>query len=83
VTVTFFERSLFGSPESEARYTKTFFAFGATEEDIHHAFATAHYDGLVEDGNNKYLLIGFDTKANPKENRHFPKPLRPGIIGPG
>jgi hypothetical protein len=43
------------------------FKHGITEEDIYHAFVTARYDGLVEDGNNKYLLIGFDTKGNPIE----------------
>ncbi|GHT72450.1 hypothetical protein FACS1894110_26830 [Spirochaetia bacterium] len=43
-----------------------------TEADIRHAAdlwsdATARYDGPVEDFDNKYILIGFDTKANPVE----------------
>ena len=43
------------------------FKHGVAKDDICHAFATARYDGLVEDSANKYLLIGFDTKSNPVE----------------
>jgi hypothetical protein len=40
---------------------------GITEADIRHAIKTACYDGPVEGYDNKYLLLGFDTKANPIE----------------
>jgi hypothetical protein len=43
------------------------FKHEVTEEDIRHAFATARYDSPVEGFDNKYFLIGFDTKANPIE----------------
>ena len=48
------------------------FDHGATESDIYKAFDTAVYDGFMdepadEDARDKYLLIGFDTKANPIE----------------
>jgi hypothetical protein len=53
--------------EPEIICKESAFKHGITEEDIGHAFATARYDGLVEDSTNKYLLIGFDTKSNPIE----------------
>jgi hypothetical protein len=37
---------------------------GVTEADIRHAFKTARYDGLLKVYDNKFLLLGFDTKAN-------------------
>jgi hypothetical protein len=45
---------------------------GVDEADIRRAFDTAVYDGLLdepgdEDARDKYLLIGFDRKANPLE----------------
>jgi len=43
-----------------------------TEADIYQAFDTAIYDSLLDEPNDddaqgKYLLIGFDSKANPLE----------------
>jgi hypothetical protein len=48
------------------------FKHGASESDIRRAFDTAVYDGLLDeadddDAREKYLLIGFDRKANPLE----------------
>jgi hypothetical protein len=48
------------------------FKHGASDVDIRRAFDTAVYDGLLdeaddEDARDKYLLIGFDCKANPLE----------------
>jgi hypothetical protein len=48
------------------------FKHGVKEADIRRAFDTAVYDGLLdeaddEDARDKYLLIGFDRKANPLE----------------
>jgi len=44
------------------------FKHGVSETDIKMAFDTAKYDGLLAeddpDAENKYLLIGFDRKAN-------------------
>jgi hypothetical protein len=43
------------------------FKHGVTEADIRHAIATARYDGPMEGFENKYVLVGFDAKANPIE----------------
>ena len=48
------------------------FKHGVDELDIRRAFDTAVYDGLLDepfdsDARDKYLLIGFDRKANPLE----------------
>jgi hypothetical protein len=48
------------------------FKHGVSEADIRGAFDTVVYDGLLdeaddEDARDKYLLIGFDRKANPLE----------------
>jgi uncharacterized DUF497 family protein len=47
------------------------FKHGVKEADIRRAFDTAVYDGLLDeaddDARDKYLLIGFDCKANPIE----------------
>jgi hypothetical protein len=44
------------------------FKHGCTFEDIHWAFITAQYDGLMDEKDaEKHLLIGFNTKGNPLE----------------
>jgi hypothetical protein len=43
------------------------FRHGVTEADIQWAFNTVKYDHLVVGFDNKYLLLGFDTKGNPLE----------------
>jgi hypothetical protein len=40
---------------------------GFTESDIRHAFNNYRYIGQYHDRGNVYLLVGFDTKANPIE----------------
>jgi len=45
-------------------YKKSAFKHGETESDIRWAFNTAKYDNLIEGFENKYLLIGFNTKGN-------------------
>jgi len=40
------------------------FKHGATEADIFWAFNTAKYDRLMEEFENKYLLLGFNTHGN-------------------
>ena len=45
-------------------FKKSAFKHGVTEADIRWAFNTAKYDNLIEGFDNKYLLIGFNTKGN-------------------
>ena len=45
-------------------FKKSAFKHDATEDDIRWAFDTAKYDNLIEGFDNKYLLIGFNTKGN-------------------
>ena len=45
-------------------YNKSAFKHGFTEADIEWAFLHPICNGLLEDYSNKYLLIGFDTRAN-------------------
>jgi len=40
---------------------------GVTEADIRHAFETCRYIDQYKNRENVYLLLGFDTKANPIE----------------
>ena len=40
------------------------FKHGVTEQDIEVAMAAALVDELIEEYDNKYLLIGFDMKSN-------------------
>jgi len=40
------------------------FKHGFTEADIFWAFNTAKYDRLVEGFDNKYLLLGFNTRQS-------------------
>ena len=48
-------------------YNKSAFKHGFTEADIEWAFLHPICNGLLEDYDNKYLLIGFDTSGNPIE----------------
>jgi len=45
-------------------FKKSAFKHNITEDDIKWSFNTAEYDNLVEGFENKYLLIGFNTKGN-------------------
>jgi hypothetical protein len=45
-------------------YNKSAFKHGCTEADIEWAILHPICNGLLEDYENKYLLIGFDTKGN-------------------
>jgi hypothetical protein len=48
-------------------YNQSAFKHGLTESDIEWAFMHPIQNGLLEDYENKYLLIGFDTCGNPIE----------------
>jgi hypothetical protein len=51
--------------ESKIVCRESAFKHGVTEADIRHAFKTVRYDGPLKGYDNKFLLLGFDTKANP------------------
>ena len=48
-------------------FRQSAFQHGLEEADIRHAFETCRYMGQYGDRENVYLLLGFDTKANPVE----------------
>jgi hypothetical protein len=50
-------------------FNQAAFIHNETEEDIRFALDTARYDGRIdeEESENKYLVIGFNRKANPVE----------------
>jgi len=45
-------------------YNESAFKHGVTEADIEWAFLHPIANGLLEDYENKYLLIGFNTRGN-------------------
>jgi hypothetical protein len=49
------------------KFNSAAFKHGLTEADILRAFETFIFEDPVEGEDNKYLLIGFNTKANPVE----------------
>ncbi|GHU02446.1 hypothetical protein FACS1894147_04330 [Spirochaetia bacterium] len=51
----------------EFAFRKSTFEHHLTEADIRHAFETARYMGLYDERENVFLLLGFDTRANPVE----------------
>jgi hypothetical protein len=53
--------------EPDIRFRQSAFKHGVSEEDIRHAIQTARYVGLMDNCDNKYTLLGFDTKGNPLE----------------
>ena len=52
---------------AEIIYNKSAFKHNVTETDIEWAFLHPIRNGLLEDYENKYLLIGFDKHSNPIE----------------
>ncbi|GHT55479.1 hypothetical protein FACS1894109_02120 [Spirochaetia bacterium] len=51
----------------EFYFRKSAFEHHLTEADIRHAFETCRYMGLYDERDNVFILLGFDTKANPVE----------------
>ena len=49
------------------RFRESALKHGVTEEDIRHAFGNYRTVRQLQGRENVYLLIGFDTKANPIE----------------
>jgi hypothetical protein len=48
-------------------YTQSAFKHGYTQEDIERAIETRIYEDLLKDEDEIYVIIGFDTLANPIE----------------
>jgi hypothetical protein len=48
-------------------YTRSAFKHGYTQEDIERAIETRIYEDLLKGEDEIYLIIGFDTTANPIE----------------
>jgi len=48
-------------------YAGSAFKHGYTQEDIERAIETRIYEDLLKDEDEIYLIIGFDTVANPIE----------------
>ena len=53
--------------ELEYRFRESALKHGVTEADVRHAFENYRVIRQFRDRENMYLLIGFDTKANPIE----------------
>jgi len=49
---------------SEIKFNHAAFKHGVTVADIFRAFETFIYEDPIEDADNKYLLLGFNTRAN-------------------
>jgi hypothetical protein len=50
--------------ETSLVFVDSAFKHGISEADILWAFETARFDGLIEGYDNKYLLLGFNSKGN-------------------
>jgi len=48
-------------------YAQSAFKHGYTQEDIERAIETRIYEDLLKDEDEVYVIIGFDTAANPIE----------------
>jgi len=48
-------------------YTKSAFKHGYTQDDIEQAIETRIYEDLLKGEDEIYLIVGFDTVANPIE----------------
>lgn len=53
--------------EPEFIFRDTAFKHGITEADIRHVFETCCFLDQYKNRENVYMLLGFDTKANPVE----------------
>ncbi|GHV11568.1 hypothetical protein AGMMS49938_02470 [Fibrobacterales bacterium] len=53
--------------ECNIKFNKSAFKHGLSESDILWAFQTFIFEDTLKNEENKYLLIGFDTRANPIE----------------
>jgi hypothetical protein len=50
--------------EVVVRFAPSAFKHGITRTDIYHVLNHAEYDDILDDDNEKHLVLGFDTKAN-------------------
>ena len=48
----------------DIRFSKSAFKHGVTKADIKRAVINVLYDDILDDANDKHLLIGFDCNSN-------------------
>jgi hypothetical protein len=64
----FSKKSYAGGMDNKILFVQSAFKHGVSAVDIYWAFETFIFEDPVDDGtDNKFLLIGFDTKGNPLE----------------
>jgi hypothetical protein len=56
-----------GSMDNKILFVRSAFKHGSTKVDIQKAIETKIYDGPLENQDNKYAIVGFDTAGNPLE----------------
>ena len=49
---------------AEIKFNRAAFKHGVTVADVLRVFETFIYEDPIEDADNKYLALGFDTRAN-------------------
>jgi hypothetical protein len=54
-------------------FSPSAFKHHETETDIYRAIETKIYEGRIKGQDNKFAIVGFNTKGNPIEVRGFPK----------
>jgi uncharacterized DUF497 family protein len=50
--------------EVVVKFASSAFKHGITRADIYHALNNAEYDDVLDDDNEKHLVLGFDSKIN-------------------
>jgi hypothetical protein len=45
-------------------FRKSAFGHDITEENIRYALKNPRYEGLLDDGENRYIVLGFDKSGN-------------------
>jgi hypothetical protein len=46
------------------RFVPSAFRHGITREDIYHVLNNAEYDDVLDNDNEKHLVVGFDSRTN-------------------
>ncbi|MDR1470636.1 MAG: hypothetical protein LBT00_15260 [Spirochaetaceae bacterium] len=50
--------------EVVVKFAPSAFKHGGTEADIYHVLNNVEYDDVLDDDNEKHLVLGFDSKTN-------------------
>jgi hypothetical protein len=53
--------------DNKILFVQSAFKHGVNEDDIQKAIETKIYDGLLENHDNTYAIVGFDAAGNPLE----------------